>query len=182
MEERFEPLDIWGIQNQEKKAVWLPKGIVIPTITQNLPMKIKIRRSERTVEENLPKYVEVLGSRKTPSLFGTGERGLMMVESELDAMLLAQFAGELCTFMAIGSTRRKPDVQAHNLMLSFDRLLFSLDYDEPGKRAYKFWKKLYPHLIPWPSPKAKSAGDAFKLGIDLKQWVIRGLNLGAQYS
>lgn len=178
----FESVDYWGIEKKEKKAVWLPKGLVIPSVFQEQPMKIKIRRSEWEKGDELPKYVEITGSRKCPSVFGNGKQGLMLLESELDAMLLAQEGGEVCTFMAIGSTRRKPDLAAHQLILSFDRVLFSLDYDDAGKQAYTFWKKLYTHLTPWPAPIAKSAGDAFKLNIDLREWIRKGLNLGGLWS
>lgn len=174
----FEELDSWGLQNQQKRVVWLPKGLVIPSSFQGLPMKIKIRRSDWLEGERLPKYAEVMGSRNTFSFFGEGEHGAMLLESELDAMLLAQVAGDLGIFIAIGSTKRRPDMHSHSLIGSSKRLLFSLDFDEPGKRAYKFWKKIYPHLMPWPSPIAKSPGDAFELGIDLRKWVKKGLNLG----
>ena len=174
-EDLFEELNYWGVKEEEKKKVWLPKGLVIPTFFQDHPMKIKIRRSAWKEGDSLPKYVEIKGSRKTPSFYGECDKCLVLLESELDAMLLQQFSCDLCTSIAIGGVKRRPDLYAHEQLLKFNRILFSLDFDDAGKKAFKFWKSLYPFLIPWPTPRGKSVGDAFKLGVDLRKWIESGL-------
>ena len=44
-----------------------------------------------------------------------------------------------------------------------------------GKKAYKFWRDTYPHVQPWPVPRGKSPGDAFKEGVNLRLWIEAGL-------
>lgn len=171
----FEELDHWGLAREEKRKVWLPMGLVIPTFCQDHLIKLKIRRAVWHPGDTLPKYAEIIGSRKAPSLFGDCRKALVLLESELDAILLQQITGDLCSCMAIGGVKRKPDLEAHQLLSSCSCVLFSLDYDEPGKGAYIFWKKLYPHLKPWPAPLAKSIGDAFKVGVDLRRWIQAGI-------
>jgi len=173
-EDLFEDPKTWGMGREEKK-VWLPKGIVVPTFFDKQPMKIKIRRSAWSEGDAKPKYVEVKGSRKAPSFYGDSAQYAVLLEAELDGMLVQQCAKGLCTSIAIGGVQRRPDLDAHLRMQKFDRILFALDFDRPGKGAYKFWKKLYPKLIPWPAPIGKSPGDAFKLNVDLREWVKFGL-------
>lgn len=171
----FEDLNQWGLTDSEKRKVWLPRGIVIPSYLEGQPMKLKIRRADWFEGDVRPKYVEIQGSRKAPSFYGDNAKYLILLESELDAILLQQFAGDICTSMAIGGVKRRPDLYAHKRLLEYQRVLFSLDFDEAGKKGFKFWKELYPHLKPWPSPRGKSPGDAFKLGADLHSWVAAGL-------
>ena len=55
-------------------------------------------------------------------------------------------------------------------------ILLSLDFDEAGKKKYSFWMKLYPNIRPWPSPQAKSLGDAIQFfELDVVGWVKVGL-------
>lgn len=63
------------------------------------------------------------------------------------------------------------------MKLYFEHLsfLFALDFDDAGKKMYQFWKQTYPQLKSWPVPIAKSPGDAFKAGMDLRQWILLGL-------
>lgn len=171
----------WGVElefkaNGKEKMLWLPRGIVIPYLNGNEVIKIKIRRADWHPDDEWPKYIEVTGSMKTPSIFGDeGSNFGILVESELDAMLIQQVAGDLCYSIAIGGCGKKPDQQAHRFLGNLSGILFSLDFDEAGKKVYEFWRSTYPKLRPWIVPRGKSPGDALKLGVDLREWIIDGL-------
>jgi len=52
----------------------------------------------------------------------------------------------------------------------------SLDWDQAGKKAYKYWRT-YPNLKPWPAANGKSIGDDFIAGVDLLAWVSQGIQI-----
>jgi DNA primase len=181
-EDKFYPLPTWGLpnawneENREKK-LWLPKGIVIPTFIQQSVIKLKIRRHDWQESDSLPKYVEISGSMKCPSIYGNIETQVIVIlESELDAMLVQQYASDICASMAIGGVGKKPDLNTDAYLKKALLILFALDFDEAGKKAYPFWRSAYPQLRAWPIPKGKSPGDALKLGVDLRKWILDGIN------
>lgn len=181
--EEFLSLEEWGLptclndQGKERK-LWLPKGLVVPTYSDNNVIKLKIRRSNWTEGDPFPKYVEISGSMKAPSIYGKSEiRNIIIVEAEFDAMLIQQFASKLCCSMAIGGASKKPDADCDHLLRQTEILLFSLDFDDAGRKAFQFWKSTYPNIKAWPSPRGKSPETALKEGTDLKQWIIDGLKL-----
>lgn len=180
--DRFELLSEWGLpityneQGREKK-VWLPKGLIIPTFVAGKVTKLKVRRNDWNENDTFPKYVEVTGSMKSPSIYGSFEkRNLVIVESEFDAMLIQQFAADLCACMAIGGAGKKPDLIVHALLQRTPVIIFALDFDAAGKAAYRFWRSTYPNLRAWPISRGKSPGDALQMGVNLRQWIRDGLN------
>lgn len=163
-------------ENGYPKCQWLPKGIVIPTYVNNEPIKIKIRRSDWTTEDYLPKYVEISGSCQSLSIYGDKSKPIIIVESELDAMLIQQEAGHLICSLALGGVSKKPDAETHRWLKQAPLILLSLDFDEAGKKKYAFWMTLYPNLRPWPTPCAKSLGDAITtFSINVLKWINSGL-------
>jgi hypothetical protein len=168
----------WGLEPVEGKRLWIPKGLVLPTFDLDTgePIKLKIRRDGWEESMELPKYVEVCGGMQTPSRFGVAEsKPIMIVESEFDAMLVQKFAGDLIGCMALGGASKRPDSQAHQLLMNAPMILFSLDVDSAGAIAYQWWRKMYPHLKLWLPPIGKSPGEAYEKGIDLHEWVKMGL-------
>lgn len=165
--------DHWGLESEGKK-LWIPKGLVIPTYGyfSREPTKLKVRRSDWLAKDKLPKYVEVSGSMQAPSVYGNpNDRPIIVVESELDAILLQQCAGDLCCSMALGGASKRPDADAHRLLVDATTIVFSLDVDSAGAIAYRWWKEVYPHIMLYPPPVGKSVGDAYVKGIDLRQWI-----------
>ena len=173
----FEEKEKWGLsstikENGQINRQWLPKGVVIPSYLNNSAVKIKIRRSNWTIDDFLPKYAELSGSNKAPSLYGDIELGrAIVVESELDAILLQTYADDLIFCIALGGCSKRPDAFTHSLLSSATAILISLDMDEAGKKAYCWWKKTYPKSKIWPCPIGKSPGDAFTKGINLHNWI-----------
>ena len=163
----------WGL-DQEKK-LWIPRGLVIPTydFSNEEFIKLKIRRSDWQQGDRFPKYVEVSGSMQSPSLYGNSEgKPVVVVESELDAILLQQYAGDLCCSMALGGALKRPDAEVHKVLVRAPVILFSLDVDSAGAIAYRWWSKEYPHMKIWLPPIGKSLGDAHVAGIDLRRWIV----------
>ena len=177
----FDQRERWGLgpeikENGFHKRQWLPKGIVIPSFQDSHPTKIKIRRSDWVNEDTLPKYVEVSGSTQSPSVYGAPSKPVIIVESELDAILIQQEAADLVCSIALGGVSKKPDVELHGLLKRAPLILLSLDFDDPGKKCYSFWMQQYPNLRPWPAPYFKRPGDAFQLfHVSMIDWVRNGL-------
>jgi DNA primase len=164
--------NLWGISSQDK--IRIPRGIVIPTFFEGRLIRLKIRRSDWKPGDK-HKYQIIPGSRSMPSFFGTiSHMPIFIVESELDAILLQQFADDLCCCMAIPAGQY-PDACAHQILQAAPMLIYSLDYDGAGTKAYSFWKSTYPRLKIWLSDKGKSPGDDLKHGVDLREWVKAGL-------
>ncbi len=154
--------------------MWIPKGLVIPTYDRSAGelSKLKIRRSDWQAGDKLPKYVEIAGSMQTPSVYGDPKsRPIVVVESEIDAILLQQCAGDLCCSMALGGASKRPDAEGHRLLVQASAIVFSLDVDSAGAIAYRWWREVYQNIKVCPPPVGKSPGDAFLRGIDLRGWV-----------
>jgi DNA primase len=163
----------WGLALEEKK-LWIPKGLLIPTrnFSTGEPLKLKIRRSDWHEGDKLPKYVEISGSMQGPGVYGSPEdKPIIVVESELDAMLLQQYAADLCCSIALGGASKRPNVECHRLLLKAPMIFFSLDVDAAGAIAYRWWSQIYPHMKLWLPPVGKSPGDAYLSGIDLRKWM-----------
>ncbi|MBX9743812.1 MAG: hypothetical protein K2X08_01225 [Chlamydiales bacterium] len=69
---------------------------------------------------------------------------------------------------------RRPDAENHRLLSRAPFILFSLDVDSAGAKAFCWWKKMYSQMKLYPSPVGKSSGDACLAGIDLWKWISRG--------
>lgn len=163
----------WGMEAGEKK-LWVPKGLLIPTYdsTFNNPSKLKVRRSEWVAGDKLPKYVEISGSAQRPSIYGCEiGKPIIVVESELDAILLQQCARDLCCSLALGGASKRPDSKTHSLLVNAPVIFFSLDVDSAGAMAYRWWKQTYPKIRLLLPPIGKSPGDALIAGIDLRKWI-----------
>jgi DNA primase len=178
----FDLKERWGLMPEIKengfpKRQWLPKGIVIPSFQNSHPTKIKIRRSDWVSEDALPKYVEVSGSTQSPTVYGDLSKPVIIVESELDAILIQQETTDIICSVALGGVSKKPDSKLHEWLKQASLILLSLDFDDSGKKHYSFWMKQYSNLRPWPAPYFKSPGDAIeKSRVNLAQWIKSGLS------
>lgn len=180
-EEKTVSMQSWGLAKEIKedgkeRKIWLPKGIVIPSFSNGTLIKLKVRRAHWSPESTLPKYIEIVGNMKCPSFYGNiNSNVIILVEAELDAMLIQQYASDICCCLAIGGAGKKPDLDSHMILQKASVILFALDFDAAGNKAFHFWKDTYPHLRAWPIPFSKSPGDALKLGVNLRKWVSIGI-------
>jgi len=177
--DRYESRDTWGLPAEtddkgKSKNVWLPRGLVIPCFDQGRVIRLRVRRPNPGAG-NGPRYVTIPGSGTAPLTLGTGT-AWVVVESELDAFLLGQEAGDLAGAVALGNAQARPDAETDRTLKAAGLLLIALDSDGAGaKEAWGFWKRTYLNAKRWPIPNAKDPSEAFQAGLDLRGWVLAGL-------
>ena len=132
----------WGLPPKFKddgttKKLMIPAGLVIPNYTENRIERIRIRLH---YPEHNHRYHVVPGSAMTPMILSGNSEIIMVVESELDALLIHQEAGELVEVIALGSSEVKPNSVLLQKLKKAKILLVSLDNDEAGYKASLWWK------------------------------------------
>jgi len=162
--------------------VWIPEGLIIPCYKDGLLQKLSVRRSARGDLNRPPddggRHVMVSGSSaRVNMIFGTTKEYVIVVESDLDAILLDRLAGDIITAISLGSSANKPDYEATKLLNKAEVILVSLDHDESGTKATDtWWLPHFPNAKWWPVPKGKDPGEAYQLGVDLRLWIRAGLS------
>lgn len=171
------PVD-WGFCSGEK-PIWFSPSISIPHLrpdgsisginmrlfkeTDNLPKGLSPK------ESTLPPYLRIRGSKSLPwvlagSLPITGP--ILVVESELDALLLWQYLDLYVTPVALLTAAAKPEPGS----LPPGPVLFALDSDAAGSGRFPWWKKHY-QALPAPPIKGKDITDMVRNGVDLIAWL-----------
>ena len=167
----------WGlpeIEDNKKKRLWLPKGLVIPWNIDGKIHRLRVRRPEGDL-----RYYVVPGSGMAPMVVvGETKRACVVVESELDAILIAQETGDIISVIALGNSSAHPDKIAKNLLSLTDHIMVSLDFDEAGLKAWWQWKEQYLQAERWPVPEGKDPGEYFKAGGNIREWILIGLPPG----
>lgn len=167
----------WGLEESEKqKWICLPPGIVIPQFENDIIRRIKIRRSDWIEGDLYGKYYEIPGPSKRLPIFGDLHQNLVLiVEAELDAILVAQEAGDLCACMALGGAQKRPETTQMKWLENKSSVLFALDFDDAGKKEFHFWQRQHKNLEPWPVPEEKSPGDYHMKGGNIREWITIGI-------
>jgi DNA primase len=102
---------------------------------------------------------------------------IMILESELDAILIAQEAGDHVGVLGMGTTALKiGNAISDYLRKNIPAILISLDNDQSGRGKTTELIKQFPHTLDWPVPKrfGKDPGEAWK-HMCLRKWVENGL-------
>lgn len=172
----YDDRERWGLPPEENakgrpKRVWLPAGLVIPAYYGT---RVRIRRPN---PGDGPRYVTVTGSDPRPLALGVlRDRSALVVESDLDAWLCWQEAGDLAGAVALGSDRTKPEPLLHRLLTACPRVLVALDGDETGARAaWDFWPRTYRNAVRLPPVGDEDPCEMRRAGMDLREWVRYGL-------
>ena len=160
----------WGIESEEGKFVWIPKGILIPTSDPSGKIiRLKVRRSGWKLDDEYPKYVAVSGSMNGLSIVGDTKRDVMVVvEAELDAYAIHSAANDFTFVVAVGSNIKNPDNITDYLAKKASILLICHDNDEGGEIMLEKWKKLYKHADGFPVPNGKDVGEYIVAGGDVE--------------
>lgn len=180
----------WGLipennQNAKKQAknesqvnIWLPVGLIIPQFYNEKLIRLRIRQ-ENPISDN--RFIVVRGSASGYFDYDAhlsnnqvDNRPVLTTESELDGWLLHQKANDKFKIYAIGSVSARPDIETHNYIKDKPGLL-NLDNDEAGQNEQGWWKKQYPKIKTHYSEIEKDPGDDFKAGLDIRKWLIAGL-------
>ncbi len=185
----YRPLSAWGLSGplkkdgKEQKLVLLP-GLVIPYFdpVSGRLQKLKVREFPCTPWPEWAagdKYREIKGSNQRYSIYGQGRDVAVVVETELDAILLAERVGDLAACVATGSAQRRPDAAAAAVLREARLILNALDGDDAGaKAAWTWWAQHMPNARRWPVPKryGKDPGDLARAGVDVRLWVEAGIS------
>lgn len=184
------------------QKIFIPRGIIIPTFAPDAAggklLNLRIRRHKADLQpmpsgKLPPKYMELEGSCKAPLLLrAAGPAHLaayFVTEAELDAMLIHYATGGAVGAVAVRTNRGKPDATAHERLSAAVKVCVALDYDAavdergqeyvpadaPGSQGLDWWEQTYAQYLRWPTPEGKDPGDAFRLGVDIRQWVAAAL-------
>ncbi len=175
----------WGLEERIKddgthQKIWLPVGFTIPTFSDDgQVIKLKIRRLAWKEDDNLPKYVEISGSKSSPSVYGTSQLPVgLVLESEFDALLVQQEVADLVYCVALGGSTKPLDAETENILKRTTHILFVPDYDPAGAVAWVKWKRKFSNIYRLITPEEKSAGDYFQKGGDLKKWLQEAIQKG----
>ena len=167
----------WGLTEElnehgKPKSVWIPAGLVIPSLVSGEPNRLRVRR---TCADDGSRYVTVTGSGRASMRLGRLNR-VCVVESDLDAILVSQSAGDLVSVVSLGSAAARPDADTHEYLRTAEIILLSLDYDQAGAAQTGWWKRHYGARVKrWPVPSGKDPGEACQAGVDIREWVSVGL-------
>jgi len=173
----------WGLEPEASrygklKRVWTPRGIVIPWTFGGHIWRIRFRRPLTCAQaaKGEAKYIQLPGSAN--GLYGARElatgKAAVLVESELDALLLKQEAGDLCVAVATGGTAGARRAKWIGMLATAPRVLIAYDADEAGERAAQWWKGTLPNGRIW-RPLWGDQTDMLKDGANLRDWLTEGL-------
>jgi DNA primase len=183
----YRPLSAWGLNGPRKpdgreSCLALLPGLVIPYFNADGELnKLKVREFEGVSWPEWAagdKYREIKGSNQRYSVYGQGRDVVVVVETELDAMLLAERVGDIAACVSTGSAQRRPDATATELLRAARLVLNALDADAAGaKAAWSWWAQEFPNARRWPVPKnlGKDPGDLARAGVDVRLWVMAGV-------
>jgi len=183
----FRKRETWGLlpEMNEKtgkaRQLWIPIGWIIPCMAEGSVVRIRVRQIDGAAFG--PRYYVVPGSSSSTMLIEPGVKShrevYVIVESELDAILIAQEAGDICGVVALGSASTRPDAATTARLKEAGCILNALDFDAAGKKEAKgWWLENFTDQKYWPVPEAKDPGDAYKAGVNIREWVTAGLPEG----
>ncbi len=172
-EEVTEEPALWGLEETEA-PVQLPAGLVIPRFDDAILKRILIRK----VDYSQPgQDLLATGSKEAP-LFIEAEDGapVVRVQSELEALFLAQEIGDACSVISLEGPDEKPEDQAAQaletslafLVLVPEETLFS-------EKEWAPWAKAFPDARKLHLPAGKTVFEARKKGVDLRHWILDAL-------
>lgn len=178
--DRWEGHEQWGAapvpkENGGPKRVWIPRGLTIPLCHDDHVLRIRIRRPRSAGD---PRYYLMRGSDTRAMILGVDREIYVVVESELDAMLLYQEAGDRLGVIALGNAQARPDREAAVILKNSKLILLALDTDEAGaKEAWLWWQQSFHQAVRWPPVEGKDPGEMWVARIDLQVWVAAGIKM-----
>lgn len=177
----FRPRQAWGMPAEKKpNGQWrhlrLARGWAIPTIVDGEVWRLKIRQPDEVLKanEDEAKYLQVPGGCQRTWILRPERRVFVLVETEFDAMLVVQEAGDLVGAIPFGAASAKPDKWAMPILRDSSLLINSLDFDEAGgKNVWNWWVEHFPRNHQRsPIPEGKDPGVYVETGHDLRAWVL----------
>ena len=190
--EDYQAYHEWGFKPEKNKKqnwrkIWLPKGITIPWFIDNEIHRIRIRRDLVPDGDKFGRYIIVKGSGNAtmiiPRADNRTDTAMIAIEAELDAIAVADIAGDLITVIGNGNTTAKPDINALKILKNSPHILCAFDFDTAGEKTSDEWQDNLREAISWPVPEAKDPGEYVKdHGGDIRAWILAGLPPGLRIS
>ena len=178
--DRYEAPEAWGLEPWENAKgnpgkLYIPAGLVVPTFRKTGPVAVKVRRRDWTPGDKWPKYHALKGGGNGALFLGKSGSPATIVESELDALLIAQEAAGLCSAVALGSVSNRPHIDEAAFLRHAPTILVALDFDKPGATAWRWWCDNFVTARRWPPATGKDPGEMHKAGVPVQAWVEAGL-------
>ncbi|MBM4289455.1 MAG: hypothetical protein FJ135_15150, partial [Deltaproteobacteria bacterium] len=176
--DRWEAAPDWGLEeilrdNGKPKKLWFPRGLAIPLCDGDQVLRVRIRRPK---SDGDPRYYLLRGSDTRAMVLGTDRSVSILVESELDALILYQEAGDLVNVVALGNAQTRPDQHTADLLNRNSLILMALDDDHAGAaECQQWWKGQYPQARRWPPVSGKDPGDMMAARVNIRTWVEAAL-------
>lgn len=168
--------------NDENREIslWVPEGIVIPFIRNGSVLRIRVRLSK---PQDKKRYHSVAGSSPAPLIFDHQRQDTAIVESDLDAILISQEAGDTVNAISLGTVSIRPDLRSMELIgRPGGTTLLALDSDSAGANEVFGWWMENLKAKRWPVPQGKDPGDTLKAGLSIKAWILAGLDRSPKQS
>jgi uncharacterized protein YjbI with pentapeptide repeats len=163
LEER--PAD-WGMDGDG--VLTLPSGLVMPRFTDKQLTSIRIRpgREARELSDG-SKDVFAQGSLVEPLFIeGPKDAPVVAVEDELEARVLADQAGDLCSVLVLASPAETPPGDAVEVLKSAVGVYKALPAG--SKADASDWEAVLPGVKPLVWPEGAHVLDAHRQGVDLR--------------
>ena len=164
--------EYWGLTPYDTKAVFIPRGIIIPWQAKGHLWNIRIRRA------NGPwgRYHAIAGSSN--GLYGADnviyQHPVVITEGEFDALVLQQEISNMAAVVATGSTAGSRLPQWTELLSQASLALVAYDADTSGEKQSAYWTSTLGQAKRW-RPYWGDVNDIALEGFDLKEWVKLGL-------
>jgi DNA primase len=169
----------WGLEEVLKddgkpKKLWFPRGLAVPLCRDGQVLRVRIRRPKSDGE---PRYYILRGSDTRAMILGRDKSISLLVESELDALLLYQEAGDLVNLISLGNAQTRPDKWTANFLNQSKLVLLALDADEAGAlESWRWWRANYSQAHRWPPIMGKDPGDMLAASVNLRAWIEAGVD------
>ena len=170
----FDPPERWGLTG---KRIYVPRGVVIPHFVGDEVWALKVRRFVGDVPataDNGGKYGGPRGGQI--ALYGAemlqGNRPLVIVEAELDALLLWQAAGDLVDVVALAGAGRTLPAKWLARLLPYTRIFAALDADKAGMLNATRLAALSARVTPVRVQEGNDVTEYHQAGGDVRAWVM----------
>lgn len=184
----FRPRAQWGLpevlhDNGKPKMLWIPRGLVIPFFqtddkdqSQKI-VRVRIRRPDADIIKKTDvRYYVLPGSSMDTFIIYPERDAFIVVESELDAIMLARQVGMFCGVAGMGSAQAKPDSSVFYEMKKAECVLVALDADEAGIKAANWWVEEFQNAKILKTITGKDAGEQYQAGVDCLEWVLNAVS------
>ena len=178
----------WGLDEEVNpetgrfRKVWLPRGLVLPIRRKAGVTALLIRRADWKPKDDLPKYWQAKGSGNGCYVAGRPGLPVVLVESLLDAVLVWQEARDVAAAVALTGASKRPDAGTTAFLRAAPLILWSLDFDEAGTKAWAWWREYFPGVKAWPCAVGKDPGDMLKAGVPIRLGSEAGIAEAGKYA